>query len=145
MVSKMKKASIILFIIGSFMITSCIMNRHKKGDRPCTEEYRMLTISIKDSYSKPVILDDYFVKKTSTGEIIDFSGEDPFFDSVYNPQGIYMLFTDGKMYMTSVQGTEFEFHGTVDSAEVINEKYIIGNDGCHVMMLSGRPEIIIPN
>jgi len=140
----MKKTAAVLFIIGFFMITSCIMKRHKNGDRPCTEEYRMLTISIKDNFSKPVILDDYFVKKTSTGEIIDFAKEDPYFDSINRMQGIYLICTDGKMSMTSRQGTEFVFHGFLDSAEIVKEPYIIGNDECHVIMLYGKPEIIIP-
>jgi hypothetical protein len=46
--------------------------------------------------------------------------------------------------MTSQQGTEFVFHGFLDSAEIVKEPYIIGNDECHVIMLSGKPEIIIP-
>ena len=109
----------------------------------CTTEYRMLTISIKDINSNPVILSDYFVRKTSTGEIIDFSLEDPYIDSINRMQGIYLICTDGKMGMTSHQGAEFEFHGILDSTEIVNEPYIIANDECHVYMLAGNPEIIL--
>ncbi|MFH1295792.1 MAG: hypothetical protein ABIJ04_00765 [Bacteroidota bacterium] len=103
----------------------------------------MLTISIKDTESKPVLLSQYFVKKTSSGEIIDFSQENPYLDSINRIQGIYFLFTDGNMGMTSRHGTEFEFHGLIGATEVVNEGYIIGNDECHVLLLSGKTEIVI--
>ena len=139
----MKKYLAILLIIGSVVVMSCLSHKHKNDDKLCTTEYRMLTISIKDSLLKPVILSDYFVKKTSTGEIIDFAAEDPYMDSFNRLQGIYFICTDGKMSMTSLQGTDFEFHGFLDSAEIVTEPYIIGNDECHVIMLAGKPEIIL--
>ena len=102
-------------------------------------EYRTLTISIKDTASRPVLLSKYFVKKTSTGEIIDYSKD----DSIDRTHGIYIVCTDGKMGITSRSGTEFEFHGILGTTEIVNEKYLIGNDQCHVKMLSGKTEIII--
>jgi hypothetical protein len=140
----MKKTAIILIVTGILVILSCSRHRYYDPGPICTMEYRILTVSVRDIYANPVILSDYSVRKTSTGEIIDFSGEDPYFDSIYRLQGLYIICTDGKMQMTSQQGTGFEFHGTLDSTEVINEKYIIGNDECHVLMISGQPEIVIP-
>jgi len=128
-------------ILSTVISLSCM--RHRHDDIMCTEEYRMLTVTIKDSQSNPVILSDYFVKKTSTGEIIDFSHEDPFMDSINKVQGIYFLCTDGMMGMTSKSGTEFEFHGIMDTTEIVNEKYLIGNDQCHVFLLSGQTNIVI--
>jgi hypothetical protein len=107
----------------------------------CTTEYRILTISIIDSSARPLILTNYFVRKTSTGEVIEFSKEEPYADSVNKINGIYILFTDGKMAMTSKSGTEFEFHGIKGDIEIVNEKYIIGNDLCHVQRISGKPVI----
>ncbi|MEI7898364.1 MAG: hypothetical protein WCJ26_15105 [bacterium] len=75
--------------------------------------------------------------------MIDFSKEDPFFDSTNRVNGVYLLFTDGKMGMTATTGTEFEFHGMLGTQEVVNEKYLIGNDRCHVSMLSGKKDIIV--
>ena len=72
-----------------------------------------------------------------------FSQLDPFMDSINRIQGIYFLCTDGQMDMTSRSGTEFEFHGILDSTEIVNEKYLIGNDQCHVIMFSGQTEIVI--
>jgi hypothetical protein len=137
----MKRQIIILFITGTLILLSCTSPRH--DDILCTTEYRMLTVTIKDSKSNPVILSDYFVKKTSTGEVIDFSQEDPFMDSINRVQGIYFLCTDGMMGMTSKSGTEFEFHGILDTTEIVNEKYLLGNDQCHVILLSGQTNIVI--
>lgn len=129
----------VALILCPILFHSCLPD---KGVN-CTEEYRMLTVSVKDSASKPVILSNYFVKKTSTGEVIDFSSEDPYIDSINRIQGIYFLMTDGKMGMTSKSGTEFEFLGLLDSVQIVDEKYIVGNDDCHVIMLSGKTEIVI--
>ena len=130
-----------MIIVSMFLLSCARENRH--DDVLCTTEYRMLTVTIKDSQSNPIILSDYFVKKTSTGEIIDFSKEDPYMDSINRIQGIYLLSTDGKMDMISRDGTEFEFHGILDSTEIVNEKYIIGKDQCHVFMITGQTEIVI--
>ena len=108
----------------------------------CTQEYRILTISVKDQASNPVLLDQYFVVKSSTGEMIDFSQEDPFTDSINRLNGIYTLMTDGRMEMTSRAGVEFVFHGRIGNAEIVNEKYIIANDACHVSLVSGKTEVI---
>lgn len=104
----------------------------------CTEEYRMLTVTVTDTTSQPVFLDEYFVIRTATLEKIDFSNEDPYLDSINRLQGGYFLLTDGQMGMTSESGTEFVFHGIRDTVEIVSEKYIIGNDGCHVILVSGK-------
>jgi hypothetical protein len=132
---KTKNLIAIVMLLCSLSICSC---KRDKGII-CTMEYRTLTISIKDTASKPVLLSKYFVKKTSTGEIIDYSKD----DSIDRIHGIYIVCTDGKMGMTSRNGTEFEFHGILGTTEIVNEKYLIGNDQCHVKMLSGKTEIVI--
>jgi hypothetical protein len=137
-----KDISILLTITMSFILFSCGMH-HDGNQKLCTTEYRMLTVTILDQQSYPVILTKYYVKKTSTGEIFDFSKEDPVFDSINRSQGIYLLCTDGMMGMTSVNGTEFEFHGIMDTMEIVNEKYVIANDECHVYLVSGNTKIIL--
>jgi hypothetical protein len=130
----------IFMIISPAMLLSCRSGNH---GIMCTEEYRMLTISIKDSASNPVILSEYFVKKTSTGEILDFKQEDPFMDSINRMNGTYIILTDSRMGMTSKTGAEFEFHGLAGDVKIVQERYIIGNDGCHVRLLSGNNQVIV--
>jgi hypothetical protein len=135
----MKNRIAFILIIGPILFFSCKRNK----EVICTMEYRMLTVTVKDSASKPVHLSQYYVKKTSTGEIIDFSREEPYLDSINRINGIYILFSDGKMGMTSETGTEFELHGISGTTEKVNEKYSIGNDQCHVQMISGKTAIVI--
>ncbi|MCX6268259.1 MAG: hypothetical protein NTW16_13015 [Bacteroidetes bacterium] len=134
---KMKAAT--FFLVGCCIVFfSC----QRTAGVPCTEEYRMLTVSIRDSSSNPVILSDYYVKKTSTGEIVNFTNQDPYLDSINRIQGVYFLLTDGLMSMTAQSGTEFEFHGMKENKEIVNEKYLIGNNECHVNLISGKTELI---
>jgi hypothetical protein len=108
----------------------------------CTMEYRMLTVSIKDSAAQPVILGSYFLKNTATSEVLDLSSQDPFADSINRIGGRYFICNDGMMGMVSTSGTAFEFHGMQGSKEVVNEPYIIGKDECHIRLVSGKTEII---
>jgi hypothetical protein len=112
-------------------------------EKNCTMEYRMLTISVRDSLSRPILLSQYHVKKVNTGEIIDFKQEDPYSDSISRLNGVYILLADSKIGMTSQNGTEFEFYGLTSDSVVVSEKYIVGNDGCHVETRSGKTEIMI--
>jgi len=130
----MKKIFPFCIIIPFFMLFSCQLN--SDNDLVCTEEYRMLTVSLTDSIDNPLILTSNYTEKTSTSEIIDFVQEDNYFDSINRVNGIYILFTDGKMSMTTKSGTEFQFKGFIDSVQVVNEPYIIKNDGCHVLLES---------
>ena len=138
----MRNLTVFCLIILPVLLFSCMPHDHKDGVI-CTTDYRMLMVSVKDTMSQPVHLSSYYVKKTSTGEIMDFAKEDHYTDSINSIQGIYFLFTDGKMGMTSTNGTEFEFHGMLDTSEIVNEHFIIGNDECHVKIMSGNTEIII--
>ena len=126
-----------------FLILPVACRQVNNDDIMCTTEYRMLTVSIKDSASGPVVLSSYFVRKTSTGEVIDFSLQEPYADSINRLQGIYFICTDGMMGMTSKGGTGFELHGILGTREVVNEPYVIGKDECHIRMLSGKTEIVV--
>ncbi|MCX6304349.1 MAG: hypothetical protein NT040_05230 [Bacteroidetes bacterium] len=139
----MKSTTALLLIIMMPLFLSCI-SQDKKDDVQCTMEYRMLMVSVKDPAALPVVLDRHYVVKSSTGDTLDFSKEDPYADSIYRIQGSYIIFTDGKMGMTSKEGALFEFHGLLNGVEIVNEKYLIGKNDCHVQLRSGNTAIIIP-
>ena len=134
----MKNRLSVVITMFSLMAFSCVNNKGVV----CTMEYRMLTVSIVDSVSKPVVLDKYFVKKTATGQVLDYSRIEPTLDSINRIRGIYFVITDSQFNLTNENGDEFVFHGIRDSLEVVTEKYILGNDGCHVQMLSGKKTIV---
>lgn len=132
-----------IIFAGISLLLSCT-HSHNDDDRMCTMEYRTLTITVVDSLSRPVLLDHPLVLKTGTGIMIDFTLENPGQDSINRRQGIYTLFTDGKMALTSRNGTEFRFQGQKDGTTIVNEPYIIANDGCHINLISGRMLVVIP-
>jgi len=103
----------------------------------------MVTVTVRNKAAQPVVLSSYFVRDSSTGKVIDFPAEDPYHDSINREQGIYILFTDGKMAMTSRSGTGFEFHGYLGGKEIVSERYVIANDRCHIFVKSGNTNIVI--
>jgi len=131
-----------LLILGLFFaLPSC------KNDKAiiCTQEYKMLTVTIKNSNGDPVYLWWYSVSKKSTGEGLDFSHEDPYQDSINRTQGIYTIFTDGLMDMTTREGMEFDFLMMNGSMPVVIGTYLIGKDDCHCLLLAGNTEIVLNN
>jgi hypothetical protein len=126
-------------VMALLLLFSC----RQSDEVMCTQEYRMLTVSVKDSVSNPVILGSYYLKKVSTGEIIDLANQDPFADSINRIQGQYFICNDGMMGMVSKSGTVFEFHGIKGDKEIVNEPYIIGKDDCHISLLDGKAVIVV--
>ena len=124
--------------IGSFLMISC----YRDKEVLCTSEYRMLSITVKDSAGHPVIFTSHYVRKTVTGEILQFPEIDEWTDSVNRVQGIYVIMTDSKLDMTTKSGNQYEFHGKMGNPEVLQENYIIGNDGCHVTLIQGNTNVM---
>lgn len=142
MTSTMRFSSSMFFIVAVAFFQACLPGKKNPGII-CTEEYRILMVTVTDSAGKPVLLTKYYLSEVATGKRIDFSKEDPYMDSTYRKLGQYILMTDGKMSMTSRSGTEFEFLGWKDDTRLVSEKYSIGNDACHVILLSGKQNIIV--
>ena len=140
---KGRSLTTIFLIACTAVLFSCINLNTHHDDIMCTEEYRMITVRVTDSLFNPVMLTRYRTIKVSSGDTLNFQGEDPYMDSINQKNGYYTLMTDGKMYLTSTSGTEFKFVGWVGEKQVVNENYIIGNDQCHVQFFSGRREIVI--
>jgi hypothetical protein len=115
-----------------------------EDDRACTEEFVMLTVSLTHPDTSPVLLDDYTVTDLSSGQVLTLSGVDLWIDSVNRLEGLYFLLTDGEYDLTDDQGRPFRFQGYIDTTEVVNRTFSIGNDGCHVRLFSGNRDIVIP-
>jgi len=61
----MNKLILFMVLPAALILHSCL--RKNDPGIMCTQEYRILTISVKDQASNPVLLDQYFVVKSSTG------------------------------------------------------------------------------
>ncbi|HNW74944.1 MAG TPA: hypothetical protein PKN44_15045 [Bacteroidales bacterium] len=132
----------VLWLFTILAIAACDPG-NEVPDRPCTTEYRTLAVTVCDSSSHPVFLDSCYVRKVNTGEIVDFSGSDRYLDSIGRIQGRYLIGSDGKMALVSPTGIWFEFHGLISGVEVAERNYLVGYDGCHVVLMEGNPVIIV--
>ena len=110
-------------------------------DAICTEEFRTITVSIKDKNGTAVAL-DYFKVVLSNGDdvTLDTSGSD--YDRMVK-NGTYPLFSD--TYVTKYRNSELEinFQGFVDDRLLVDSDYVVGVDCCHVKHNEGETDIVI--
>lgn len=121
------------------MSTSC----EKAGDHSCenaicTEIFKMITVHVTTTDGSPVVLDDYYTMRVSTGEKIK---PQPSMDN-----GYFVVLDDS--YQKTIPAKhmlqqEFRFVGIKNGKEVINESYMILADCCHIEQKSGKTEIVL--
>lgn len=108
----------------------------------CTEEFRTITITIKDSDGKPYALDNYQSTLVSSGEKIPLQKEN-FQDSLFRAVGQYPVLTDSEKKLVKKQGSAIEFIGFKGGKEVIKKNFVIGHDCCHIILVSGENSVVI--
>jgi hypothetical protein len=117
-------------------------NANDCTNQACTEEFRTITVTIKDSENNPVVLDSFKVTNLESGD--DFTRElsNTEFEAM-REKGVYPLFGDEYARDFSNKEVEINFKGYIDNEEIINSDYKVGADCCHVILISGDPEISI--
>lgn len=144
----MKKATIRSFLIGSSALflfgASCendtAINAKcecpKDKPRFCTYQYVTISVYIKDQNDSPVVLDEYTVKKVRNNQIITHKAKP------YEPSpGYYPILTDSQQDLTNTCGEEFELTGSKNGKQVVDTRFTIAHDCCHVTLLKGKNEI----
>ncbi|MEI7492165.1 MAG: hypothetical protein WCK92_12255 [Bacteroidota bacterium] len=102
-------------------------------------EYREIYITVTDSSGKAVLLDSTYTEIVSTKKKI--TGKT---DSLNKIKGMYLLFSDSQKDMIGENTeTDFKFFGLIGSAIVVEENYLITQDGCHIKLLTGNTNIIL--
>ncbi|MFO7720604.1 MAG: hypothetical protein R6W85_09225 [Gillisia sp.] len=131
----------IIFLI--LLLQSCI-----KGDDVnecsgiCTEEFRAIAITIKDSEGNPVGLDSFRVINTANGNELNFRINDSEFQYL-REIGTYPIFTDLFSGEFRQREITINFKGFIDEAEVVSSNYEVGADCCHVYYIRGELELQI--
>jgi len=127
--------SIIFYIMFLLFLFSC------KREKACTEEFRMLTVTVKNQDNTPVTPVAYYVVRTSSSDTLFTHHNNPYNEPVI--EGI-VIFTDNEMNYTNNEGGElFKFTAYKDTLQVVNEDYRIKHDDCHFELVSGRTEIVL--
>ena len=111
-------------------------------DQACTEEFRTITVTIKDSENNPVVLDSFKVTNLENGDDLTRELNNFEFEAM-REKGVYPLFGDEYARDFSNKEVEINFKGYIDNQEIINSDYKVGADCCHVILISGNPEISI--
>ena len=130
-----------IFILLFF--ASCDNNNTSEcANKPCTEIFKTIMVSIKDSENNPVALDSIKVTNLENGndltrEINNFEFE------AMREYGSYPLFGDEYARDFSNKEVEINFKGYVENLEIISSDYKVGADCCHVIHISGDTEIVI--
>ncbi|MCH2034201.1 MAG: hypothetical protein MK202_11890 [Tenacibaculum sp.] len=133
----------IILLVTALSFSSCTDNNDpnaKCEDLFCTEEFRTILISIKDQNQTPVIIDSF--------KVIDLSNDNDITIPVsasglqlYQQNGQYPLVND--MSFEQNVKTQIQFFGYKDNQEIINEKYTVSTDCCHISLVSGTIEIML--
>ncbi|WP_415830520.1 hypothetical protein [Gillisia limnaea] len=108
----------------------------------CSEEFRNITVEIKDAEGNPVALDSYRVINTVNGNELSTEINDSEFQ-YFRENGIYPIFSDLYSEEFRQQEITINFKGYIDEVEVISSNYEVGADCCHVYYISGERELQI--
>jgi len=100
----------------------------------CTEEFRSIVVTIQNTAGQPITLDLYTVEERGQMLWRDTGQED----------GQYTLLTDALQESFENREATVTLFGFIDNEEVVSQDYVIGADCCHIFLVSGPLEIIIP-
>jgi len=135
----MKKVIYFLFLLSCL---SCSKNNSNCVDTFCTEEFRTITVTIKNSNGTTVALDEFKVLISATDIDITRKVNETEFEMM-RKSGTYPLF--GDEYSSDYENKEvrINFIGHINNQEIVNADFTVGADCCHVILVEGITEIII--
>ncbi|MBJ6369683.1 hypothetical protein [Snuella sedimenti] len=108
----------------------------------CTEEFRTLTLTIKDSNDMPVALDSFKVVAVISGD--DLTRETNSSElALMQQNGTYPLFGDEHANTYQNKELEVQFRGFKDDQQIVSENYVVAADCCHVFLVSGTTEVVL--
>lgn len=115
-------------------------------DKVCTAQFEIIGMSVTTSDGNPVVLDEFSVKNTRSGKTIDLCESDSSMcgeSGVHgNPDfGLYTIFHDGlrSKIFGPVLGVLAEGR---KGDQTFQRLFAVGDDGCHVYLAAGEPELI---
>jgi len=112
------------------------------SDAICTEEYRTITVSVKDKEGVAVALDYFEVVDLSNGDDITLDVSSSEFAWMAK-NGAYPLFSDKYVAKYSNKKLGINFKAYVDDKLLVDSDYVVGADCCHVTLIEGETDIVI--
>jgi hypothetical protein len=139
------KINPILFLLLA-MLASCDLKNNNpdacgcSGTRACTDVFVGVTVKLQNRQGQPYLLDTFSIKRMSNGEDVTNFGS-------YGPEpgtnGNYTLATDLNLKQIEKCGEDFVLTGMKDGKKVLEHRYTLAHDCCHVRILKGQTEVVI--
>ena len=108
------------------------------GEKLCTTMFAMIEITVKDSLNHPAILDRFEVLDKNANQLLPIHP-----DSTLAKEGRYLLLTDSELHYISTLGTLLQFNGFKNNQNIIQGDYVVTQDGCHIILVSGDRNLIV--
>ncbi len=121
--------------------SSSEVTRSDCSDIGCTEQYEHIVVKLLHEDGTPVALDDYKVIRISDGRDITVKDESAF--PLAQQWSTYTITNDSYRAEFQDKQVEVEFTGFIANKVVVQERYIIGADCCHVTYYSGNLNVVI--
>lgn len=136
----------LLFACCVFLFASCEKTNNCSTPCPtdtmCTMDFRSIAIAVTDTNGLAVKLDKYRTIKDENNEEIDLqTGISIFEDTTRKSTGNYPILNDSYITKTDRCGKAFHFQGYINNQMVIDAKYKISHDCCHIKLDSGSTQI----
>ncbi len=134
-----------VYLILVLLFVSCEYNDGSETgcvNQACTEVFKTIVVSVKNSENNPVALDSFKVTNLENGNDLTREFNSAEFEAM-RENGVYPLFGDEYVQDFSNEEVDINFKGYIDSEEIINSDFRVGADCCHVILISGDPEISI--
>jgi hypothetical protein len=106
----------------------------------CTEEFRHIAVSMENQAGQVVIPDRYYVVRQSSNDTI-LTHENTYSSMPLSSEII--LLTDNEMSYTTKSGTLFKLTVYIDGSLLVDECYLINNDGCHIGLVTGNTSLVV--
>lgn len=120
-----------IFLLPLIFFSSC--KKNKCAD-DCTRDLRHVLVDIEYVTSYPYIDEVKTFKKKANKLVYHL-------ENVPISQSKFSVLSDTKMDETSLKGETFIFKAYNNGSEVLSEEYVIKNDCCHVIKVSGKERI----
>lgn len=108
----------------------------------CTQNFVIISVTVKDASGVAIPLDSFKVVDTKTGEDITLVENTADFET-YTKDGFYPIFSDAYRLDYQNKTTTIAFTGYQSDNEVVRETFEVGADCCHVLLISGNTDIVI--
>ena len=128
----------IYLILLSVLFTNCKKESDLKDDldcedMPCTEIFVSIKILIKHSNDNtPITLTNYKVIRISDNKDLTKTDND-----LTDNNGYYTIVDDNTAGLIKNSTMEVEFQGFINNTLVVQRRFVISMDFCHVSLLSG--------